>query len=141
MNATQVREKLVGSWRFISSVAEGESSLGDDPVGQLMYDASGRVSAQLMRRNQARFQSEDWRQATSEEKTAAWSGYFGYFGTYTIDASAGTVTHHVEGSSFPNLVGTDQVRTWSFDGNRLELFADAPWGPVSIVWEKITLSS
>jgi len=136
MNAAEVREKLVGSWRFVSAVTEGDSPLGDDPVGQLTYDASGWIAAQLMRRNPAPFRSGDWRRATAEEKSAAWSGYFGYFGTYTIDANAGTVTHHVQGSAFPNLVGSDQVRHFSFDGDRLELYADTPWGRISIVWEK-----
>jgi hypothetical protein len=34
-----------------------------------------------MRQNLDRFVSDDWRQATTEEKAVAWSGYFGYFGT------------------------------------------------------------
>jgi hypothetical protein len=114
------------------------SPLGDDPVGLLLYDASGIVSAQLMRRNRHCFEDDDWLHATDAEKAAAWSGYFGYFGTYTIDESAGTITHHIEGSWFPNLVGTEQVRQYSLDGTRLTLHADTPWGHVSIVWEKVS---
>jgi hypothetical protein len=116
------------------------SPLGDDPAGLLMYDASGSVSAQLMRRNQPHFNDDDWRNATAEERAAAWSGYFGYFGTYTIDETAGTITHHIEGSWFPNLVETEQVRRFSLDGNRLSLEAQTPWGHVKIVWEKATPS-
>jgi len=59
--------------------------LGDDAAGQLMYSSDGRMSAQLMRRAQRRFAQDDWRQATETEKTQAWTSYFGYFGTYTID--------------------------------------------------------
>lgn len=143
MNATSIREKLLGSWRLVSPEAGGadadaSSPLGDDPIGMLTYDASGTVSAQLMRRNQPPFRNDDWRNAATEEKAAAWSGYFGYFGTFTIDESAGTVTHHVEGSWFPNLVGTEQVRYYSFAGNRLSLDAHTPWGRVSLVWEKLS---
>ncbi len=101
-----------------------------------MYDASGRVSAQLMRRNHARFASGDWQRATAEEKASAWSGYFGYFGTYTIDEKAASVTHHIEGSWFPNLVGTEQVRYFRLMGNQLILDADTDWGEVRVVWEK-----
>jgi len=36
-------------------------------------------------RAQRRFAQDDWRQATETEKTQAWTSYFGYFGTYTID--------------------------------------------------------
>jgi hypothetical protein len=114
------------------------SPLGDDPAGLLMYDGAGAVSAQLMRRNQPRFQDDDWRRATATEKAAAWSGYFGYFGTYTIDEPAGTITHHISGSWFPNLVPTEQTRRYSLEGDRLALRAETPWGFVSIVWEKVT---
>ena len=55
-----------------------------------------------MRRDQPRFQDDDWRKATDEEKAAAWSGYFAYFGSFTVDEGAGIVTHHIEGSWFPN---------------------------------------
>lgn len=137
-----LRAKILGSWRLVSwswHDASGvvNSPLGDDPAGLLMYDAAGTVSAQLMRRNQPRFHDDDWLHATDEEKAAAWSGQFGYFGTYTIDETAGTITHHIEGSWFPNLVGTAQVRRYSLEGTRLTLTADTPWGHVSIIWEKM----
>jgi hypothetical protein len=142
MNAASIREKLLGSWRLVSSEARGldgdaDFPLGDDPIGMLTYDASGTVSAQLMRQNQTLFRNDDWRYATTDEKAAAWSGYFGYFGTFTVDEKAGTVTHHVEGSWFPNLVGTEQVRYCSFAGSRLSLDAHTPWGRVSLVWAKL----
>jgi Lipocalin-like domain len=142
MNAAQLREKLLGSWRLVSwewrnAAGNVNSPLGDDPVGLLTYDASGTVSAQLMRPNQPRFGDDDWQRATAEEKAAAWSAYFGYFGRYTIAEGAGAVTHHIEGSWFPNLVGTEQVRICSFIGDRLSLHAETPWGSVTIVWEKV----
>jgi hypothetical protein len=127
----------VASWRWDDANGSVTSPLGEDPAGVLMYDAAGTVSAQLMRRNQPPFVSDDWRSATAEEKAAAWSGYFAYFGTYTVDESAGTITHHVEGSWFPNLVGTHQVRRFVLAGDRLALSADTEWGEVTIVWEKL----
>ena len=42
-----------------------------------------------------------------------------YFGTYTVDAGKGTVTHHVEGSLRPDYTGTDQVRPFRIDRDRL----------------------
>lgn len=38
-----------------------------------------------------------------------------YYGTYTLDESAGTVTHHVMGSSNVGMVRTDQVRSFVFE--------------------------
>src|SRR5579863_4391605 len=137
-----VHERLLGAWRLASSHWEDaagtvDSPLGDDAVGQLIYDRSGAVSAQLMRRNQPRFADDDWRRATAGERAAAWIGYFCYFGTYTIDEAAATVSHRIEGSWFPNLVGTDQLRRFSFDRDRLSLTAETPWGRVTLIWEKI----
>ena len=77
-----------------------------------------------------RLVSWDWRDAKG-----------GYFGTYRVDESAGTITHHIEGSWFPNLVGTEQVRQYSLDGSRLSLHAETPWGRVTIVWKKVGASS
>jgi len=139
-----VRQRLLGTWRLVSWEARDAAGamtypLGEDAAGQIVYDATGRMSAQFMRRNQPRFAHEDWQQAATDEKAAAWSGYFGYFGTYTLDEQAGVVTHHVEGSWFPNLVGTDQRRSYRFEGDRLALDADTAWGRVRIVWEKASV--
>jgi hypothetical protein len=138
----QTSALLLGVWRLVSWEAHDATGaitypLGEDAIGQISYDASGRMSAQLMRQHQARFASEDWQQASEQEKAAAWGGYFGYFGTYTIDERVGTVTHHIEGSWFPNLIGTQQIRYYHFEGDQLVLDADTAWGQVRIVWEKV----
>jgi Lipocalin-like domain len=133
---------LLGSWRLISWTIEELGGainypLGEDAVGQLTYTSDGRMSAQLARRQLPRFASNDWRQAAGGEKGQAWSSYFGYFGTYSIDEEAKTVEHHIEGSWFPNLVGTTEKRRYRFDGGQLLLDAETAWGKVHIIWEKI----
>ncbi len=138
-----MRERLLGAWRLASwdwideAGGKVDSPLGEDAIGQLIYDRSGAVSAQLMRPNQPRFVDDDWRRAQLAERAAAWLGYFCYFGTYTVDEAAGTVTHRVAGSWFPNLVGTDQLRYVTLAENRLSLTAETPWGRVTLVWERI----
>jgi hypothetical protein len=48
--------------------------------------------------------------------------YAAYFGTFTVDAKAGTVTHHIEDNLVPGRRGTDNVRWFEFQGeNRLAL--------------------
>lgn len=142
-HANQIRDKLLGAWKLITWEIPGSTGtvtypLGPQAIGQLMYDATGRVSAQLMQPGQPRFVSDDWLQGQTEEKAAAWSGYFGYFGTFTIDIDAGAVIHHIEGSWFPNLIGTQQVRYYHFEGDdRLVLSADTAWGPVRIIWDRV----
>lgn len=90
----------------------------------------------MTRRHQPHFANDDFRLATNEERAAAWSEYFAYFGTFTVDEEASTIRHHVEGSSFPNFVGTNQVRHCALGGDRLTLSAEMPWGAVTIVWER-----
>jgi len=142
-HANQIRDKLLGAWKLITWEIPGSTGtvtypLGPQAIGQIMYDATGRVSAQLVQPGQPRFVSDDWLQAQTEEKAAAWSGYFGYFGTFTIDVDAGAVIHHIEGSWFPNLIGTQQVRYYRFEGDdRLVLSADTAWGPVRIIWDRV----
>ena len=141
LTAEHVRSELLGTWRLISwyqinAAGTIDYPLGADAVGQLMYDDSGRMSAQLAAIDQPHFATDDWQQAASGEMCAAWPRYFGYFGTFTIDADKGAVTHHVEGGWFPNLVGTEQVRHYRFEGDRLVLDARTPWGEVRIIWEK-----
>jgi hypothetical protein len=141
--ADEIRHKLLGAWSLVSWESfsdHGTQSypLGEDAVGQLMYDDTGSVSAQLVRLNQQRFQSDDWRQARPDEMCAAWLNYFGYFGTFTIDTDNDTVTHHIESGWFPNLIGTGQIRHYRFDGDdRLVLDADTAWDNVRIVWQRI----
>ena len=45
------------------------------------------------------------------------ASFFAYYGTYTVDELAGTVTHHLEGAMHPTYVGTDQVRQFKFVGD------------------------
>jgi hypothetical protein len=138
-----IRARLIGAWRLVSLreiSADGKVvyPLGEDARGQIMYSVEGRMSAQLTRAQTERFANDDSREATSEERASAWFDYFGYFGTYSIDAERNVVTHHVEGSSFPNLNGSKQIRHFRFEGERLVLDADAAWGKVQAVWEKIS---
>jgi hypothetical protein len=138
-----VRARLIGSWELVTWQSIGQDDtigypLGEDAVGQLMYDDDAdRVCAQLVRVNQPRFASEDWQEATGPEMAAAWPNYFGYFGTFTIDTAAATVTHHIDAGWFPNLVGTQQVRHYRFANDQLVLDADTTWGKVRIVWTKL----
>jgi hypothetical protein len=119
-------QDLVGSWRLISS--EGHSSdgsivydQGKTPKGRVMFDANGRLSLHLTDPNRRNFVSGDFLRPTPDELIEAFTGYFGYFGSYSLDEDAGVVIFHVEGAAYPNYVGTDQKRFYKIEGNRLIL--------------------
>jgi len=105
-------DRFLGTWRLVSFVARGADGrethpFGPSPIGYLMYDRGGRMSVHLSRPGGL----------PADESP----GYFGYFGTYTVNESADTVTHHVEGVSEPAFASTDQRRYVTWHENRLVL--------------------
>ena len=93
--------------------------LGERALGQVIYTADGRMSAQLVRADRAPFASDDFRDAPAGVAAEAFQQYFGYFGSYTVDAGAGTVTHFIAGAWFPNLENKAQVRTFRLECDHL----------------------
>src|SRR5262249_30835595 len=119
--AREHAERFLGSWGLVSYehvLPSGESSrpFGESPVGSLLYQAGGRMSVHVSTSRPARFASEDFQLAGTEEAAEAWRTYFGYWGSFDVDAENGVVMHRVEGSSFSNWIGTEQVRHFQFDG-------------------------
>ena len=117
---------LIGTWRLVSyetktSSGEIRHPFGQHPVGQLFYDLHGNMSAHVLRVDRLAFASDDSGRGTDAEVRSAFEGHTSYFGTYAIDPSARTVTHHVHGGSYPNWMGHDQIRYFRIDGSRLVL--------------------
>ncbi|HKU95013.1 MAG TPA: lipocalin-like domain-containing protein [Vineibacter sp.] len=134
-----VGQSLVGAWSLLECaeiMPDGSKRLpfGDHARGQVVYTADGRMSAQLVRADRAAFASDDYRGAPVDVLAEAFQQYFGYFGSYTVDAGAGTVTHFIEGASFPNLENEAQVRTFRLEEDRLILEAPTPWGFIRNTW-------
>ena len=120
------KDEFVGTWKLVSFEMRRSDGQIVYPftrniVGVLNYDSKGNMSAQLMRPDRPAFAINDHQKGTPEEIKAAFEGFIAYFGTYEINEEKGTVIHHVRGSSFPNWVGSDQIRFFEFSGNRLTL--------------------
>lgn len=134
--------RFIGSWKLISyelSLPSGVvmTPFGDHPIGRLIYQKNGEMSAQLMRPAPSPFADSDALKATGEESDRAWRNYIGYWGKFTVDSRAREVVHQVEGSWFPNWIGQDQIRSFRFEQNRLVLEADSPAWHATLIWEKI----
>lgn len=139
--AHAVGQFLVGAWSLLECaeiMRDGSKRLplGERALGQVVYTADGRMSAQLVRADRAAFASDDFRLAPVAQAAAAFQQYFSYFGSYKIDAAAGTVTHFIEGAWFPNLENKAQVRTFRLQDDRLILEATTPWGVIRNTWRR-----
>jgi hypothetical protein len=119
----RVRQQLIGSYKLISYDSYDEKGTVTRlpyETGQISYDAAGRMSAQLMRKDRPRFTAGQ--QASEAERAAAYSSYIAYFGRYEIDPARKVVTHHVEGSVSPNMVGQGMPRHYELSADRKTLF-------------------
>ena len=140
-NLHSLESDLIGTWRIVladdrpNNRDAWEHSYGDHPRGYLIYDASGHMSIQFgSDPPTSPFASGDDFAETDAEARHAYEYYCAYFGTYTVDASRGIITHHVEGSLQPSYTRTNQERPFKLLGDRLEL-GD---GQISRrVWERV----
>lgn len=127
--AGSAREKLVGAWHLVRIDApgpDGKPATGPQPKGILIYTQDGHISVQLMYPIAANSLSNEY----------VLNGYEASFGSYDVDETAHTVTHHVQGSITRHmLVGKDLPRKFEFtaDGHLLirSTRADEHW---SVTW-------
>jgi hypothetical protein len=74
--------------------------------------------------------------ATGQEAKAALIGYTAYFGTYTVDVQAGTVTHYRKGNINPGAI-TDVVRRYEFVGDNRVILNPAENPANKLTWERV----
>ncbi|HEX3061145.1 MAG TPA: lipocalin-like domain-containing protein [Usitatibacter sp.] len=117
---------LPGTWRLLSRIdiaANGERrvdpSLGEDPVAILFYDRSGNFAAQFMKRD--RSGNADAGAGPAKNNSRAKDGYDAYFGSYTIDDAAGTVTQKLAGALSKENVGQVLTREMKVEGDQLTI--------------------
>lgn len=118
---------IIGTWSLLTREdydREGrrriDPILGADPLGMTSF-APGHFAAQFMNRRRAASPAPVTSPAPSAgtNNSRAVDGYDAYFGTYTVDAAAGTITVTLEGSVAPANVGLTLTRDVRVIGDRL----------------------
>lgn len=117
-SAQALADALIGSWTLESwTLANGSPRCSEEEgrvSGLLVYTSDGHMSVQL---GCSEIDVGDLSGLSPQQVVARLSRrHFTYYGPYTLDAAAQTVTHHVEGSSSADFVGSDQVRPFVFEG-------------------------
>jgi hypothetical protein len=126
-------KRLHGAWRYLGSNTDGKPTpgRGANPKGIIYYDPSGSMVVQVAPDTE---RGKAGSAPTPDEAQAALLGYVAYFGTYTVDERARTVTHHRHASVQPGDVA-DLVRGFEFVGDRLIL--RPPGTTYEVLWERI----
>jgi hypothetical protein len=132
MTEAKAANKLLGAWRYIGTRINGSSwDRGANPKGMIYYGPHGEMAVQI---------APDVKRAragavmTPQEAFTAVKDYIAYFGTYTVDQQAGTVTHHRQDSLQPGDTD-DLVRRYELIDDRLVL--RAPNSTLEVTWERI----
>ncbi len=114
---------------------------GAHPSGYINYGRDGRMMVMIVGGERKKPAGAV---ATPEEAQALLTSMLAYAGTYTINAQAKTVVHHIEISWDQSRTGTDQVRSYKLEGKRITLTTEPSADPATgkktvrtLVWEKL----
>ena len=85
---------------------------GANPKGINVFDANGRFFLMIASADNSKIASKDpSRKTNSEEVGGLIVELIAYYGTYTVNEAERVAVLHLEASTFPNQIGTDQKRT------------------------------
>jgi hypothetical protein len=131
LSATRAEERsIVGAWRlksFVRVTTDGGryDQLGAHPDGYLIYSADGRMSVLMVDgdRPAPRHSPPD-----PAERAALHETMLAYAGTYRVEGDK--IVHHIEMAWDQTRLGSDQVRFFSFEDDRLLLRTPVNLGPI-----------
>jgi Lipocalin-like domain len=110
-----LKGQLIGTWTLVSSdqVRPDGTRLkkfGANPTGINVFDANGRFFIMIASADNSQIASNDPRGTNSEESGALIVESIAYYGTYTVNEADRFIMLHLDASTFPNQIGTDQKR-------------------------------
>jgi hypothetical protein len=115
-------EKIVGTWKlssFMNDFQDGSpprGMYGDKPTGYIIFTQQGRMMSIVEAEGRKSHQ-------TDEERAAAFRSLIAFTGAYRLEGDK--FITKVDVSWNPAWVGTEQVRTFKLDGDRLQVLS--PW--------------
>jgi hypothetical protein len=133
--------KLVGTWKLVSfgndfqDGSEPRGSYGNRPTGFIVFTKEGRMMSIV---------EAEGRKApeTDEQRAAAFRSMISYTGLFRLEA--GKFLTKVDVSWNPGWVGTEQVRDYKLDGDRLQVISPWVMSPnlgkttrATVTWERI----
>jgi len=110
-----LKEQLLGTWTLVSSEQVRPDGIrvtqfGANPKGINVFDANSRFFLMIASADNSKIASTN-RNKNSEEEGALIVESIAYYGTYAVNEEEKVVFLHLDASTFPNQIGTDQKRT------------------------------
>jgi Lipocalin-like domain len=110
-----LKDQLLGTWTLVSSdqIRPDGSKLkqfGANPKGINVFDANGRFFVMIASADNSQIAARDSTRANSEKIGGLIAESIAYYGTYLVDEADEVVILHLDASTFPNQIGTDQKR-------------------------------
>ena len=102
-----LKEQLAGTWTAVSWEQVGKDGskferFGANPRVSTSSTANGQFVVIFARSDLPKLAAQDPMKSTPAENKAIMEGSIAYFGTYTVDEAAKTISMRVETSTFPN---------------------------------------
>jgi Lipocalin-like domain len=143
--AAQSAKALVGTWAPVSAVITepggGKTEVfGPRPTGMLIFTADGQYAIVVRREELPKLAANSRARGTAEENQAVVAGSIAHYGRYTVDPKDGTVSFHIQGSTYPNWDGVTQKRPFTVKGDQLTYKVPAPSvsaGSGELVWRRV----
>lgn len=137
-------QQIQGSWSLVSIYNELDGKktdvFGPNPRGFLAVTPDGRFSMILMKASLPKFAANNRVKGTAEDNQAVVQGSVAYFGSYSVaNEKEHMVRLHIDGSTFPNWDGEDQMRIMTVIGEELKLTnpTAAVGGTNYVVWKRV----
>ena len=144
-----MKRAILGTWKLLSYVREDVPSgaksdvMGTHPSGYINYGRDRRMIVMVVGSDRKKPAGAV---ATPDEAEALIKSMLAYAGTYTIDSQGKTVTHRIDVSWDQSRTGTDHVRSYKLEGNRLMLTTAPSTDPATgkrtvrtLIWERLIL--
>ena len=108
--------------------------------GFLMFDSNNHFLIAIMRSGASKPSSSSNNASTVGQNKASLQRSIACFGTYSINDADHTISAHIEGSSFPKWIGTDQKFFFIVTADKLKWTNSAPsggTGTTELVWKRV----
>ena len=135
--------QFAGIWKLVSQEqrdAKGQvipptpaaAANAEGRLAFIVYDPAGYMAVAIQHGGRQKFAGQ---QPTPDEARAALGSYTSYWGSFSVNQANSIVTHQTFGAISTAMSGTDQVRGFTFSGNRLTL--RPPVGASGFLWWSI----